>query len=101
MSRMLRPLLFVLQFAVVGLAAAFVIGKFWPNAGPNLRARLAGDVRPASAVAQAPPAPRASSPVSSEDAVARTSPAVRNIYAAKIETKRPFRLFPHPLMQRI
>src|SRR5579875_1804738 len=88
MSRMLRPLLFVLQFAVVGLAAAFVIGKFWPNAGPNLRARLAGDVRPASAVAQAPPA-------------ARAAPAVVNIYADKIVTERPYRVFPDPLMQRL
>jgi len=40
MPRLARPLLFFLQFAVAGLAAAFVIGLLWPGLGARLREGL-------------------------------------------------------------
>ena len=38
MPRLARPLVFVAQFVVAGLAAAFVIGLLWPGVGARLRA---------------------------------------------------------------
>lgn len=99
MLRKLRPLLFILQFVVAGLAAAFLISLAWPGAGDRLRGGLHG--KPAGASAQAAAGIFASGPVSYADAVARAAPAVVNIYADKLVTERAVRIFTDPLMQRL
>jgi len=104
MPRITRPLLFFLQFAVAGLAAAFLIGLLWPGLGGRLRERL-GMSAPAPHVQQQTPASSQASPgegpVSYADAVERAAPAVVNIYANKIVTERQVQVFPDPFMQRI
>ncbi|MGH8234731.1 MAG: S1C family serine protease [Rhodanobacteraceae bacterium] len=95
MLRKLRPVLFVLQFVVVGLAAAFLIGLAWPGAGSRMRARIGGPV-PVSPAASSRP----SGPTSYADAVARAAPAVVNIYADKTVTERPVQVFRDPLLQQ-
>jgi serine protease DegQ len=97
MLRKLRPLLFVLQFVVVGLAAAFLIGLAWPGAGGLLRSGIGGH-RPTAASTEQGDAGHG--PVSYADAVARATPAVVNIYADKIVTERPVRIYHDPLLQR-
>lgn len=102
--RLARPLIFVLQFVVAGLAAAFVIGLLWPGFGARLRERL-GLPAPAPSAQVAPlSAPQdlvVNGPVSYADAVARAAPAVVNIYADKVVTERQVKVFPDPLMQRL
>ena len=99
MLRKLRPLLFILQFVIAGLAAAFLISLAWPGAGGHLRDRLHGTVAESStAVAAGIPA---SGPASYADAVTRAAPAVVNIYADKTVTERAVRIFTDPLMQRM
>ncbi|HKU78850.1 MAG TPA: peptidase S1, partial [Rhodanobacteraceae bacterium] len=75
----LRPLLFVLQFVVVGLAAAFLISLAWPGVGKHLRDGLHGG-HPATSTSARPasetPVP---APASYADAVAKATPAVVNI----------------------
>ncbi|HET7266651.1 MAG TPA: trypsin-like peptidase domain-containing protein [Oleiagrimonas sp.] len=98
MSRFARTLAFVARFAVIGLAAAFVISLFWPGTGQLLRARL-GLTPPAptasTTIAHAPPVtstpspPASSGPVSYAKAVARAAPSVVNIYANKLVTEQP------------
>jgi serine protease DegS/serine protease DegQ len=103
MSRLARPLVFVAQFVVAGLAAAFVIGLFWPGVGARLRAHL-GMSTPAPRAQVAPAAPAVSpdaGPVSYSDAVAKAAPAVVNIYADKVVTEHAIKVFPDPLMQRL
>jgi serine protease DegS/serine protease DegQ len=101
MFRKLRPLLFVLQFVVVGLAAAFLIGLAWPGAGGLLRAGLGGHAsHPAGQTGAADAAAGLHGPASYADAVARAAPAVVNIYADKIVTERPVRIFRDPLLQQ-
>ena len=104
MPRLARPFVFVLQFVVAGLAAAFVIGLLWPGVGARLRDRL-GFSEPAPKVQVAPAQVQAaapdSGPVSYADAVANAAPAVVNIYADKIVTERAVKVFPDPLMQRL
>ncbi|TAN02521.1 MAG: trypsin-like serine protease [Rhodanobacteraceae bacterium] len=101
MLRKLQPLLFVLQFVIAGLAAAFLISLVWPGLGARLRGhvdtpdRIAASAPPA---ATAGPAAIAPGPTSYADAVARAAPAVVNIYADKTVTER---LFADPLMQRM
>ncbi|MGH8163932.1 MAG: S1C family serine protease [Rhodanobacteraceae bacterium] len=102
-SRLARPLIFVLQFVVAGLAAAFVIGLLWPGLGARLRARLGLSPTPSAQVASAS-APQdlpGNGPVSYADAVARAAPAVVNIYADKMVTEHQIKVFPDPLMQRL
>lgn len=99
MLRKLRPFLFILQFVVAGLAAAFLISLAWPGAGDRLRGGLHG--KPPGAAVQAATGIPASGPVSYADAVARAAPAVVNIYADKIVTERAVRIFTDPLMQRL
>ena len=103
MLRKLRPLLFVLQFVVVGLAAAFLISLAWPGAGSHLRDGLRSERArtssgPASSKSDVTPAP---GPASYADAVARAAPAVVNIYADKTITERPLAVFPDPILQRL
>ncbi len=90
----LRPLLFVLQFVVAGLAIAFVVGWFWPTAFVHLR--------PATTAATTPmPGIPAAGPVSYASAVARATPAVVNIYADKTITEQPLAVFRDPILQRL
>lgn len=101
MLRKLRPLLFFLQFVVVGLAAAFLISLAWPGAGSHLRDGLKS--QPSAATSAAAPAADdvpGSGPASYADAVAKAAPAVVNIYANKIVTER-LQVFTDPLMQRM
>ncbi|HEU0276693.1 MAG TPA: trypsin-like peptidase domain-containing protein [Rhodanobacteraceae bacterium] len=91
----LRPLLFVLQFVVAGLAIAFVVGLFWPNAVLHL------DGEPSTAVRSAARGIPATGPVSYADAVARATPAVVNIYADKTITEQPLAVFRDPILQRL
>lgn len=91
---------FVLQCIIAGLALAFVISLFVPDAGQRLRTRMgwpSGDTSP-SGVAPArsgmPPAP-----VSYSDAVQRAAPSVVSIYVNKLVTERPI-LIPNPTVQR-
>ncbi|MBS0382815.1 MAG: trypsin-like peptidase domain-containing protein [Proteobacteria bacterium] len=99
MLHKLRPLLFVLQFVIAGLAAAFLISLAWPGAGSRLRGGL-HDKTPATSAPAAKAFP-AAGPVSYADAVARAAPAVVNIYADKTVTERAVRIFTDPLMQRM
>ena len=99
-------LAFVARFAVLGLAAAFVIGLFWPGVGHRLRehfgvppaqpAATAATAATAAPAAEAPPAP-----ASYADAVARAEPSVVNIYANKVVTEQAVRMYNDPLMQRL
>lgn len=100
MTRLARALSFVIRFAIVGLAAAFVITLAWPQAGTALRARLglAATTAPGRPAAAATPG---TGPVSYADAVARAAPAVVNIYANKLVTERQLRVYPDPLLRRL
>jgi serine protease DegS/serine protease DegQ len=100
MLHKLRPLIFVLQFVVAGLAVAFLVSLAWPDAGTHLRAGLHGS---AATLDLPPAAPEASvrpdtGPTSYADAVARAAPAVVNIYADKTVTERAIQMFPDPLL---
>lgn len=74
MNRVLRSVLFLFQFVVVGLAAAFVLTQLFP----------AHQSTPA-----APPPDSVSGPASYATAVRTAIPAVVNIYANSIVTERP------------
>lgn len=93
---------FLLQCAILGLAAAFVIGLLVPDAGPRLRAHLG--LSPATP-GKTPdvPAPIANGrnygPVSYADAVQRAAPSVVSVYVNKLVTERPI-LIPNPTVQR-
>jgi serine protease DegS/serine protease DegQ len=100
MRHKLRPFVFVLQFAVAGLAAAFLISLAWPGLGAHLRDGLRGQ----SSTAVSEPAPPEThvvpeyGPASYADAVAHAAPAVVNIYADKTVTERQIQIFPDPLL---
>ena len=100
MLHKLRPLWFVLQFVVAGLAIAFLVSLAWPEAGSHLRGRL-GHAPAATALNNAESAPPAAGPVSYAPAVAKAAPAVVNIYADKIVTERQIQVFSDPLLQRM
>jgi serine protease DegQ len=96
-----RALAFVLQFAVLGLAIAFVVTRLWPD----VPARLRGE---ADAPAYVPPPPPPVStaglgngPVSYADAVARAAPAVVNIYANKLIASQRRLVSVDPVTQRM
>jgi serine protease DegQ len=99
-----RALAFVLQFATLGLAIAFIVTRLWPDAPARLRG---GDPVPTTAPATPPvvPANGASSlgngPVSYADAVARAAPAVVNIYANKVVASQRRLVSVDPLTQRM
>ncbi len=76
MNRVLRSVLFLLQFVVAGLAAAFVLTQLFPARGPTSQATPNGPVASAG-------------PVSYATAVRAATPAVVNIYANSIVTERP------------
>jgi serine peptidase DegS len=87
-------LAFLARCVVVGLAAAFVIGLFWPGSGERLRARLG---LPGAPTAGAPVA----APASYADAVADAAPSVVNIYANKIVNERAIKMYDNPILQQL
>lgn len=87
-------LAFIARCAVVGLAAAFVLGVFAPTFVDRLRG---SHPQPSGSALSAP----RRGPVSYAEAVARASPAVVNIYANKITTFRRIYPVPDPLTQRL
>ncbi|HEX8778565.1 MAG TPA: trypsin-like peptidase domain-containing protein [Rhodanobacter sp.] len=88
-------LAFLARCVVIGLAAAFVIGLFWPGSGERLRARLG---LPAAPVAGAP---AVAAPTSYADAVAAAAPSVVNIYANKIVNERAIKMYDNPILQQL
>ncbi len=78
----LRILAFIARFAVIGLAAAFVLSVL----APDLVSRLRGVSNNASRASHTAIVGRTHGPVSYAEAVSRASPAVVNIYANKITT---------------
>lgn len=103
-----RALAFVLQFATLGLAIAFIVTRLWPEIPARLRggAETAGSSVNASAAAM-PQAPVAAAgnlgtgPVSYADAVAHAAPAVVNIYANKVIASQRRLVQVDPLTQRM
>ena len=79
----LRTLAFVARFAVIGLAAAFLLSVLAPNMVARLRGGPAATASHRSAAAELS---ARQGPVSYADAVLRASPAVVNIYANRITT---------------
>jgi serine peptidase DegS len=81
MSAFSRVVLFLLRFAVVGLAVAFVLVLLKPDL---LRPRATPD----QPVAVVPPPAPGGQPTSYAEAVARSAPAVVNIYTERVVTER-------------
>jgi len=89
MKKIKAFILFIFQFATIGLAAAFVVMFLKPE--------LLSNFRPVVEIKQNPPAPispvststRTNAPFSYADAVKLASPAVVNIYSAKLVSKKP------------
>lgn len=90
-------LAFIARCVVAGLAAAFVIGLFWPGSGERLRASLH---LPAAADA-APDATAPTTPISYADAVADAAPSVVNIYANKIVNEPAIKMYDNPILQQM
>jgi len=88
-------LAFLARCVVVGLAAAFVIGLFWPGSGERLRAKLGLPAAPTAG------APSPSAPASYADAVAAAAPSVVNIYADKIVNERAIKMYDNPILQQL
>jgi len=85
----MRTVAFLVQCAIVGLAAAFVLTQLVPGLG-----------RPADRPAAVAAAPAAGAgPVSYADAVARAAPSVVSVYINRVVTERPI-LLPNPVAQR-
>lgn len=99
-----RALAFVLQFATLGLAIAFIVTRLWPDAPARLRG---ADPAPAATPAVLPALPvngaasPGNGPVSYADAVARAAPAVVNIYANKVVASQRRLVSVDPLTQRM
>lgn len=88
-------LAFLARCVVVGLAAAFVIGLFWPASGARLRARLH---LPGATTAEAP---AIQAPTSYADAVTAAAPSVVNIYANKIVNAPAIKMYDNPILQQL
>jgi len=85
-ASLLRALGFLLQFATVGLALAFVVTRLAPE-------RFA----PA---APAAPAAQPAGPASYREAVARAAPSVVNIYTRIVVAEPAYQIFADPTFQR-
>ncbi|HJU38133.1 MAG TPA: peptidase S1, partial [Tahibacter sp.] len=100
MKPALRALAFLLQFATIGLAIAFIVTRLLPDYPTYLPG-----AQPAPAGAEYAPlpasGPRNVGPVSYADAVARAAPAVVSIYANKVITERKQVLYPDPVTQKL
>jgi serine protease DegQ len=95
-----RALAFVLQFATLGLAIAFIVTRLWPDAPGRLR----GDAPPAAIPQPLAPdngAGLGSGPVSYAAAVARAAPAVVNIYANRLVASERRMISVDPLTRRM
>ena len=97
-----RILSFILRFAILGLASAFVLSLLAPGMVDRLRGKpssapLSDSGRPPAHVVS----PHAEGPVSYSDAVSRAAPAVVSIYANKITTVRQYRIVPDPVTRRL
>lgn len=79
---------FVFQFAVLGLALAFLATVLWPE-----RFARTPEVAPGTT-------PSGLAPVSYRDAVARAAPSVVNLYSTRIVANPAWRIFSDPLTQR-
>jgi Do/DeqQ family serine protease len=93
MSKLARIVLFLAASAIMGLAAAFVLLLVRPDLLPRTVVEVPAPApRPAApAVPAAAVTPAVAQPVPSyADAVARSSPAVVNIYTARVVTERTF-----------
>lgn len=101
MKPALRTLAFVLQFAVLGLAIAFVVTRLWPDVPARLRGQTETVPQPQPEVPPAAGAGLGSGPVSYADAVARAAPAVVNIYANKVIASQRRLISVDPVTQRM
>jgi serine protease DegS/serine protease DegQ len=101
-----RTLAFVLQFATLGLAIAFIVTRLWPEAATRLRGESTTPATTASTTPPSPPPVAAGNglgngPVSYADAVARAAPAVVNIYANKVVASQRRLVSVDPVTQRM
>ena len=80
---------FLLQSIALGLAVAFVLVYFKPEWLPT-----------GSSSTGKSPSSFPGEPVSYRDAVSLTAPAVVNVYASKLRTRKPHPLFQDPLFRR-
>ncbi len=93
-----RTLAFILRFAILGLAIAFVLSLLAPALVERLRGTSGATTgHRAEPVASA----HGEGPVSYSDAVTRAAPAVVNIYANKMTTVRQYRIVPDPVTRRL
>ncbi|MEO7014829.1 MAG: trypsin-like peptidase domain-containing protein [Dokdonella sp.] len=103
MRRSTAPTLnFILRFAILGLAIAFVLSLFAPGMVERMRGEASKTTHSQSG--QTPPRPvsaHTEGPVSYADAVSRAAPAVVSIYANKITTVRQYRIVPDPVTRRL
>lgn len=93
MSSLSRTLSFLLQSAIVGLAAAFVVTQLAPDFARGVRDR-SGLATPATA------GPSAPGPNSYAAAVSRAAPSVVSIYVDRVVTEQARLLVPNPVTQR-
>lgn len=95
-------LFFILRFAILGLAIAFLLSLIAPGIGDRLRGETSGGAHTESGQRVATSVfAHAEGPVSYSDAVTRAAPAVVSIYAKKITMVRRYRIVPDPLTQRL
>ena len=94
-----QTLAFILRFAILGLAIAFVISLVAPSAIERLRGNVRGADTTGNEDGGGSPLHRG--PVSYGDAVTRAAPAVVNIYANKVTTVRQYRIVPDPVTRRL
>jgi serine peptidase DegS len=95
-----NTLAFIARFAVIGLAAAFVVSVFAPGLVDRLRGTSSGGHTNSMRI-EGGPATSSRGPVSYAEAVSHASPAVVNIYANKVTTFRRIYQIPDPLTQRL
>jgi S1-C subfamily serine protease len=88
----LRTLAFLLQCAIVGLAAAFVITQLAPGLGRGLRDGAGVTAAPAAGTV-------AAAPGSYADAVARAAPSVVSVYINRVVIEQLYQLT-NPVAQR-
>ncbi len=100
----IHTLSFILRFAILGLAFAFLLSLVAPTLVSRLRGERANASQNVAPIQQAPvamPSQHGEGPVSYSDAVSRASPAVVSIYANKITTVRQYRIIPDPVTRRL
>lgn len=96
MMRLTRSLQFVIQFVILGLAAAFVIVYLLPNLGNTPQERKVVEVKEAPLHSHRT---FTSGPVSYADAVELAAPAVVNIHTKKVITEQTHPLLDDPIFR--